>query len=170
MLRFLFPRLTADPTRGADLFAWITGQARAPHWYVEGRVEDSVDGRFAMLATITALASVRLEQGGDDGLGASVAVTERFIEVMEAEHREMGLGDPKLGRTVRKLVAALARRVELWRKGTAKGEWAESARDSVFGGGDPPGDALEHVAAQLRLLWARLEAAPEADVAKGRIG
>ena len=169
MLRFLFPGLTAHPDRGAELFAWITGQARAPHWYVEGQVEDNVDGRFAMLATITALASVRLEQGGDDGLGASVAVTERFIEVMEAEHREMGLGDPKLGRTVRKLVAALARRVELWRGATAKDEWAEAARDSVFGGVDPPGDALQHVAAQLRQLWARLQAAADADAAKGRI-
>ena len=31
-------------------------------------------------------------------------VTERFIEVMELEHRELGLGDPTLGKTVRKLV------------------------------------------------------------------
>ena len=45
----------------------------------------------------------------------SVALTERFIEVMEAEHRELGLGDPTLGKTVRKLVGSLARRTELWR-------------------------------------------------------
>ena len=48
-----------------------------------------------------------------------MALTERFIEVMESEHRELGLGDPTLGKTVRKLVGALARRTELWRSATA---------------------------------------------------
>jgi len=54
MLRFLFPRLTADPARGAELFRWVVGQTRAPHWYVAGGLADTVDGRFAMLATIAA--------------------------------------------------------------------------------------------------------------------
>ena len=115
MLGFLFRRLTAEPERGAELFAALTGEARRPHWYVEGRVPDTLDGRFAMLATIAALMLVRLEQLGDDGNAVAVALTERFIEVMESEHRELGLGDPTLGRTVRKLVGALARRTELWR-------------------------------------------------------
>ena len=57
---------------------------------------------------------------------ASVALTERFIEVMEAEHREMGLGDPKLGRTVRKLVGSLARRIELWRAALRRRRLARS--------------------------------------------
>ena len=71
---------------------------------------DTIDGRFAVLATITALVLVRLERGGDEAKRASVALTERFIEVMESEHRELGLGDPTLGKTVRKLVGSLARR------------------------------------------------------------
>ena len=85
------------------------------HWYVEGEIPDTIDGRFAVLATIVALVMVRLEQLGDGGSALSVALTERFIEVMEAEHRELGLGDPGLGRTVRKLVGSVARRTELWR-------------------------------------------------------
>ena len=99
MLRFLFPRLTAQPARGADLFAAVTDEARQRHWYVEGQVPDSLDGRFAVLATVTALVLVRLENDADGA--ASVALTERFVTVMEAEHRELGLGDPALGRTVR---------------------------------------------------------------------
>ena len=111
MLRFLFPGLTADPERGAALFDAVTSEARKAHWYVEGGVPDDLDGRFRILATIAALAIVRLEQLG--GERESVALTERFIEVMEAEHRELGLGDPGLGKTVRRLVGALGRRVEL---------------------------------------------------------
>jgi len=170
MLRFLFPRLTADPERGVDLFAWVTAEARAPHWYLKGAVEDTIDGRFAMVATIAALLTLRLEQIGEPGRAASVALTERFIEVMESEHREIGLGDPALGRTVRKLVGALARRVELWRSAMGGEDWREIARSSVFGEALPGKDALNHVAGDLRALWIRIEAMPDAAIIEGRIG
>ena len=51
---------------------------------------DTLDGRFAVLATVIALALVRLEGEGEAGNALSVALTERFIEVMESEHRELG--------------------------------------------------------------------------------
>jgi cytochrome b pre-mRNA-processing protein 3 len=170
MLRFLFPRLTAAPERGAELFAWVTAQARATHWYLDGAVEDTVDGRFAILATIAALVSVRLERNDDTGARASVALAERFIEVMESEHREMGLGDPKLGRTVRKLVGSLARRIELWRSAVDGGDWNESARISVYGDSNPPEEALAHTSDRLRALWERLKGTADSEVAEGQIG
>ena len=169
MLRFLFPRLTAEPARGAELFAWITEQARSPHWYLDGAVDDTIDGRFAMLTTIAALVSVRLERIGESAMRANVALTERFIEVMEAEHREMGLGDPKLGRTVRKLVGSLARRVELWRSVVRDGDWDEAVRRSIYPKIDPSNEALDHTSSALREVWSRLEATPGTAVAEGRI-
>lgn len=169
MLRFLFPRLTAEPARGANLFAWVTAEARATHWYLDGAIEDSVDGRFAILTTIAALVSLRLEQAGEMGAHASVALTERFIDVMESEHREMGLGDPKLGRTVRKLVGSLARRIELWRPAVGSGDWNAAARLSVYGETEPQAEALAHTAQRLRALWQQLEAAADSAVAEGEI-
>src|SRR4051794_9337722 len=133
MLDFLFRRLTADSLRGAELFACVTKLAREPHWYVEGEVPDTLDGRFAVLATVTALVLTRLEADGEAGDAASVALTERFIEAMEAEHRELGLGDPTLGRTVRKLVGSLARRNELWRSAISGAvDWAAATRESLY--------------------------------------
>jgi cytochrome b pre-mRNA-processing protein 3 len=167
MLRFLFPRLTAQPARGAELFAAVTHEARQPHWYVGGGVPDSLDGRFAVLATVTALVLVRLESGGEAGDLASVALTERFIAVMEAEHRELGLGDPGLGRKVRKLVSALARRVELWRTGVAEDDFANATLESL---GMAGADALSHDLRALRDLWARLQASSIADLGGGRLG
>src|SRR3954467_8056324 len=111
MLRFLFPRLTASAAVGEKLFAAVTGEARAKHWYVEGKVPDTLDGRFAMVATIAALIMVRLDESGDSA--ASVALTERFVEVLESEHRELGIGDPRLGRTMLKLVGSLEQRLGL---------------------------------------------------------
>jgi len=170
MLRFLFPSLTADPERGAPLLAWVTAQARRPHWYLDGRVADSIDGRFAMVATIAALVSVRLERDGERGAAAQVALTERFIEVMKAEHREIGLGDPKLGRTVRKLVGALARRIALWRAAVAgDGDWNDTSRASIYGDAPVAAAALDHSAARLRMIWEQLDAASAAAIAEGRI-
>ena len=156
MLGFLFRRLTAEPARGAALFDSITREARRPHWYSEGKIPDTLDGRFAVLATILALTLVRLEQAQPAGADVSVAVTERFVAVMESEHRELGLGDPTLGKTVRKLVGSLARRTALWRL-AASGErdWAEAARESLYKGSVAP-EALGHCAEALERLWARL--------------
>ena len=169
MLRFLFPRLTPESVGGAALFEWTTAQARATHWYVEGGVEDTIDGRFAILATITALVSVRLEQAGESGTATNVALTERFIAVMEAEHRELGLGDPALGRTVRKLVGSLGRRVELWRIAIAGGDWYETVRRSVVGEGELPPESLTHAADRIRNLWQKLKGSSDSALLKGRI-
>jgi cytochrome b pre-mRNA-processing protein 3 len=168
MLHLLFPRLTAARDRGAELFRAVIERARAPHWYVAGDVPDTVDGRFAMVATITALVLVRLERDGEQGHAASAAMTEQFVAAMEAEHREMGLGDPTLGRTVRKLVGSLARRVELW--GSTAGQWVEAARQSVYNGSEPTADALAHTSEALAALWRDLESSPLEALAEGRIG
>lgn len=170
MLGFLFRTLTAEPSRGEASFAAVTAEARKPHWYVEGAVPDTLDGRFAVLATVAALVLVRIEQFGDDGNTASVALTERFIEVMESEHRELGLGDPTLGKTVRKLVGSLARRTELWRSATAGDhEWTDAARESLYKHAVPIAE-LEHSARELGGLWVRLERASLAVLVEGKIG
>ena len=170
MLRFLFPRLTQTPDRGRELFDSLVARARQPHWYVEGEVPDTLDGRFAVLATVLAMATVRLERGGEEAGAASVGLAERFVEAMDVEHREMGIGDPSLGKHVRKLMTSLARRVELWR-GVAEGEksWAEAVRSSVYRGEIAPA-AAEHSEQSLRSLWEALESTPDEALATGRIG
>lgn len=133
MLFKLFRRLTGDsPVDARRLFAMLTAIAREPHWYVDGGVPDTIDGRFAVLASVTALALVRLEAEGKDGDPLSAALTGRFAEVMDSEHRELGLGEPTLGKTVLKLVGALARRVDLWRSvEPGPTAWADAAKRSL---------------------------------------
>ena len=122
-----------------------------------------------MLATVLALIMVRLERDEEAGDSASAALTERFIEAMTAEHREMGQGDPTLGRTVRKLVGALARRIAQWRAAVPQAAWTDAARTSAYRESVASGEALAHTAMALRALWGRLDVTPFADVAAGKI-
>ena len=170
MLRFLFPRLTPHRTRGAALFEAMVGEARQPHWFVEGQVPDTLDGRFAVMATAVALASVRLERGGEPARTAAVALAERFVEAMDAEHRQLGIGDPTVGKTVRKLVGALGRRVDLWRGTIERGNgWDHAVRDSLFRGAATADGAVGHCEVALRSVWGRLDSATDEALAEGRI-
>jgi cytochrome b pre-mRNA-processing protein 3 len=170
MLGFLFRRLTSAPMRGQALFESVVAEARRPHWYVEGEVPDTIDGRFAALATITALVIVRLESGSDALGEGSAALTERFVETMDAEHRELGLNDPGLGRRVRKLVASLERRVDAWRDAVhGETDWIETVISSLYRGATPRDPALEHSARSLRRLWERLASGSEGQLAEGAL-
>lgn len=168
MLAKLFQRLTTDPAAEMALFDWVTRTARRPDWYVEGAVPDTIDGRFAMLATIAALTFVRLEQLGEPGERASVALTDRFAQVMESEHRELGIGDPTLGKTVLKLVGALGRRVDLWRR-VQDGDldWTSAVASSLPETADA--EAIAFRSARLEAVAASLKAAEFAQLAAGEI-
>ncbi|HEX8840162.1 MAG TPA: ubiquinol-cytochrome C chaperone family protein [Sphingomicrobium sp.] len=169
MLGSLFRRLTAEPARGSPLFDALTRIAREPHWYVEGEVPDTLDGRFGVLATVLAIIIVRLERDGRAGNAASVRLTERFIEVMESEHRELGLGDPTLGKTVRKLVGMLARKTELWRSTlSTHHDWTAATRQSLYKD-EVPAHALRHSGDALQRFVARIGETSLGDLEQGNI-
>lgn len=169
MLRALFPRLTNAKDRGRALFTALVAIAREPNWYIEGEIPDSIDGRFRVVATVLALATVRLEAGGPAANRASVALTERFVEAMDHEHRQIGIGDPTLGKTVRKLVGSLGRRVELWRGSVIEQDWHSAVVDSLYRDATPSSDAVRFSEHGLRRLWARLEGASDEAIAEGVI-
>ena len=170
MLNFLFPRLTPSEERGAAAFQAAAAMARQTAYYRVGKVPDTIDGRFALLATIVALLLVRIEHEGEAGNQLSIGVTERFIAAMEVEHRELGLGDPALGRTVRKLVGSLSQRVDLWRSAIADGgDWDAATKASLYKA-DPGADALNWSATALRAQWSLLAARDLAALESGGVG
>ncbi len=170
MLRHLFFRLTPAQSRGTALFEALIGEARREHWFIAGESPDTLDGRFAVLATVIALATVRLERGGTAAHEQAVALAERFVEAMDAEHRQLGIGEPGLGKKVRKLVGALSRRVALWRDAVDGGDWDAAVVASLFPAGPPSPTAVEHCATALRDVWTRLDAAADEALAEGLTG
>ena len=141
-MRSLFNRWRTPRDEARPLYAALVAEARRPAWYVEGAVADTLDGRFAVLASLVALAILRLEDGGEKAVRGSVALTESFIADMDAQMREVGFGDPSVGKQVRSMVGALASRVDRWRLArSGEIEWPDAVRFSIYRDSLPPIEA-----------------------------
>ncbi len=167
-MRTLFNRWRIPKGQAEPLYAALVGEARRPAWYVEGVVPDTLDGRFAVLSSLVALAILRLEEGGEDAVRGSVALTESFIADMDAQMREEGFGDPSIGKQVRSMVGALAARVERWRH--ARGgevEWADAVRFSIYRDDQPAEQAATFAGEALRRVDEGMSGASDEALMKG---
>lgn len=164
--RWRTPRGEAEPLYGA-----LVAEARRPAWYIEGAVADTLDGRFAVLASIVALAILRLEEGGEQAVRGSVALTESFIADMDAQMREEGFGDPSIGKQVRSMVGALAARVERWRH--ARGgeiDWGDAVRFNIYRDSPPANESAATFAGEaLRRIDEGMAGASDEDLMKGAL-
>ncbi len=115
------------------LYAALVAEARRPRWYRNAGVEDTMDGRFAVLATVMALTDIRLGEGGDSAAAISPRLTEIFVDDMDSQLRQSGLGDPTLGKQVRGMVGMLAKRIDAWRAAAeSPGKRIATARMSLY--------------------------------------
>lgn len=155
LLQRLFGRREADPRDALrPLYAAIVARARQAHWYLDGGVADSMEGRFEMIATIYSLVVLRLEQEADQAR-ATALLTEILIDDMDAQLREVGVGDMVVGKHIGRLMGALGGRIGAWRSAFADG--GDAAIDSVlernlYAGAAPVPAALAHSRERLRMF------------------
>ena len=170
MIRGLFARLTGGPKRGEAMYRLAVEEARRTSWFIEGEVPDTVNGRFAVLATIVALMTVRLEREGEKGQEATVALTESLVDSLDVEIREMGLGDPTLGKQVRRLVGSVSGRVDRWKAIVdSDGAWTDEVRRSLYLDEGAKPEAIGYSESALRALWKELDESSLEDIAEGKL-
>ena len=107
------PRETARP-----LWHRVVEISREPHWYAAEGVTDSVPGRFDMITLVLALVLLRLD-GEQDTAQTSAWVTELFVDDMDGQLRQSGVGDMVVGKHIGKLVSVLGGRIGALRKAFA---------------------------------------------------
>lgn len=113
-----------DPReRLRPLWHAVVARARDPRWFRDGGVADSVAGRFDMIVAILGLVLLRLERDPATAAGQAL-LTELFVEDMDGQLRESGVGDPVIGKHVGRLVAALGGRLGAFRDALAQGNGA----------------------------------------------
>ena len=142
--------------------------AREKEWYRDCGVADTLAGRFDMITLVLSLVMLRMERE-DALIGPSARLTELFVEDMDGQLREQGVGDVVVGKHIGKLMATLGGRLGGYRDGLASGEeaLAEAVRRNVTltSGTDP-----RLVAQRARAFAAGLALVPGYRVLAGEIG
>lgn len=120
LLKRLFGNSGPDPKRKlVPLYNQIVAKARLPHWYEDGQVPDSIDGRFDMIAAIFSLALLRLEEAGQTHAQDMARLTEVLVDDMDGQLREVGIGDMIVGKHIGKLMGAVGGRLSAFREAMA---------------------------------------------------
>ena len=142
---------------------------RDPVWYLDGGVPDTLDGRFDMVAAITALALLRLESEGESGKLPSVLLTEIFIDDMDGTLRQIGIGDYVVGKHLGRMVGALGGRLGAFRDGARHGSLEDAVRRNVFHDSPPSEGKLELVARRLERFRQAMAETPLASLYDGKV-
>jgi len=150
------------------LYTAIVAQARLPHWYDPGTVPDSVDGRFDMIATILTFILLRLE-GEPDTAEPSARLTERFVEDMDGQLRELGIGDIVVGKHIGNMMGMLGGRLGAYRTALADGTLGAALVRNLWRGAAPDPAALAHVETALLAYRDALTATPAAALLDGQL-
>jgi len=163
--RRLFGRSERDAL--APLYGHVVAEARRPDWYRAGRVPDTLDGRFDMVAAVLSLVLLRLEDEGEPGRAPAAYLAELFVEDMDGQLRERGIGDVVVGKHVGRMMGALGGRLGALREAFAGGELDDVIARNIYRGAPPSGEALATVRDGLIALRDRMEVLPSADLIAG---
>jgi cytochrome b pre-mRNA-processing protein 3 len=148
----------------ASLYGTIVAQARAPAFYQNCGVPDTVNGRLEMIILHVVLLLGRLEGEPEPLRRLGQHVFDAFCRDMDASLREMGVGDLAVPRQMRGIGGAFYDRQAAYRAALAAADdrsLAAALARNVFRDRSEP-DGARRLAAYVRLA-ARALAAQDAD-------
>jgi cytochrome b pre-mRNA-processing protein 3 len=166
----IFPLFRREP-RGPDtistLYGMIVAQARLPCFYRDYAVADTVNGRFDLIVLHLTLVFDRLAQ--DPALQSlGQGIFDRFCQDMDHNLREMGVGDLKVPKQMRRLGEAYYGRSQAYRAAWAAKDNAllvETLERNIYGGSPLASAAAPRLAAYIREALRDLGAQPSARLA-----
>lgn len=142
------------------LYGAVVAAARAPVFYAEWGVPDTLDGRFEVIALHAFLALRRLKQSGDNAAFAQALFDAMFAD-LDRNLREMGASDLGVGRQVKTMAKAFYGRVVAYERGLAGTDSLEDGlRRNLYGTATPTETQLAAAADYVRRQARALDAAP----------
>ena len=113
-------RTRTDP-RDAMRPLWhrVVEISREKQWYADYGVADTVAGRFDMISAILCVVLIRLEQN-PELKHEPVALTELFVDDMDGQLRQSGVGDVVVGKHIGRLMSVLGGRMGAYRDALAE--------------------------------------------------
>ncbi len=155
--------------RAADaLYAAAVAAARAPAFYAELGVPDTLDGRFDLIGLHAFLLIRRLQHAPPPGPDLAQAVFDAMFRDMDRNLREIGVGDLSVARKMKQMWEAFHGRAAAYEAAFAAagpGALPAALARNVWREGAAPHAAA--LAAAARAQAAHLEAQPLADFIAG---
>ena len=148
------------------LYQAVVARAREPHWYLDGGVSDTLDGRFDAVAAVLSFVLLRLEEA-PEGTAASARLAERFVADMDAQVRQIGFGDIVVGKHVGNMISMLGGRLGAYRDGLATGTLDAALERNLYRGDSPAPAAVAHARDALLAMRERLASVPIARLIEG---
>lgn len=139
----------------------IVAAVRRPAFYLDCGVADTFEGRFELLVLHAGLLLRRLNEAEAPGPEVAQELVDTLFRRLDADLRELGVGDLAVPKRMKKLAEAFLGRSAAYEAAFGAGEEALAAALSrnIFDGG-PGGTALARyaLAARARLAETSLEA------------
>lgn len=109
-------------TRAAMRPLWhqVVAIGREKAWYAQCHVEDSVPGRFDAITLVLVLVLLRMERV-EALIEPSARLTELFVDDMDGQLRQAGVGDLVVGKRMGKLMGVLGGRLGAIREALPQG-------------------------------------------------
>jgi cytochrome b pre-mRNA-processing protein 3 len=154
----------------ASLYGTIVAQARAAVFYQRYGVPDTVNGRFEMIVLHAVLLLRRLKAEPELAGRLGQGIFDRFCEDMDANLREMGVGDLAVPRAMRQFGEAFYGRQQAYEAALAsnkEAQLAEALARNAYGA--EPGDDARRLAAYVREAVGHLAAQDGAALGRGAL-
>ena len=169
VLRALFGR-RADRAAVQSAYAAIVARARAPAFFTDWGVPDTLDGRFEVLALHAFLVLHRLKLEHAATAAFAQALFDTMFADMDRALREMGASDLGVGKRVKEMAMAFYGRVAAYEKGLGDEEvLLAGLRRNLYGTAVPESAQLAAVAVYVRRQAKALAEQPVETLLAGRI-
>ncbi len=162
-----------NPLREAADLAYhrVVEQARQPIFYTDYGVPDTLDGRFELTCLFAFLYLYRLKSEREEGRRLGRAFYDRMFADFDRGLRDLGSGDLRLGREIKRMGEAFGGRIRAYEEGLCgdDGLLAAALARNLFGTLRKPPRAVAAFASYLRAAALDLAHQDREEVLSGRV-
>lgn len=152
------------------LYATAVARAREPVFYTDFGAPDTVDGRFELVAIHVFQLVRRLNRQDVADARLAQLLFDHMFDDMDINLREMGVGDPSIGKKIRRMAQGFHGRASAYEAGlkSEDGRLEDALRRNLYGTTEPMPRQLQAMAAYVRREAAALDRVDLAALTPGR--
>lgn len=156
---------------GHELYVAAVSAARAPAFYTDFAIPDTLDGRFDLISLHVFLVIRRLTALPEPGPAIAQAVFDAMFSDMDINLREMGVSDLSVGKRVKVMWEAFHGRSQAYQAALAAEDASALAAALArnIWPAEVPAAIAARLAAHVLMLDAALAGQPLADLCAGRV-